>query len=299
MSHQKQLEKVLELLLAEDTAKAAEVHHQIIVEMARKIYEQIVDEESDDDDVGGDASEDFTDKIESHEDEIDADEENNGEASDDDEMFGDDEETGGDVEDRVEDLEDQLEALRAEFDALMGEEMDEPYHDDLGDKIDDIQDQDDMDPDMGDDDYAEKPMFEKKRDAKLEKAPQAKDRKRDKKVDEETQFLTKVADTGQRGTAKFVGTGKGATLGAENTKSPYTSVPARKDYGGKPTKIGGDGGSGGDPGKYRGEKAKDGTISNNMRVEPRKASVKADSTAKFTNGKSAGDRDSKSPIGSK
>lgn len=297
MSHQKQLEKVLELLLAEDTAKAAEVHHEIIVEMARKIYEEIVDDETNDDEVGGDPSEDFTDEIESDEDEIESDEENDGEASDEDGEPYDE----GDVEDRVEDLESQLEELRAEFDALMGEELQEPNHSDLDDTIDDIRGEDEMGgmgDQFGDDEYSDKPVFEKKRSAKLEKAPEAKDRKRDKKVDEETQFLTKVVDTGQRGTAKLVGTGKGATLGAEQNKSPYTSVPARKDYGGKPTKIGGDGGSGGEYGKYKGEKAKDGTISDNVRVEPKKTSLKADTTAKFTGGKAAGDRDAKSPIGS-
>ncbi len=301
MSHQKQLERVLDLLLSENVEKAAEVHHQIIVEMARKIYEEIVDgEESEDDEVGGDASEDFTDEIESDESEIESDEENDGEIDDEDldDDFG-DEEGEGDVEDRVEDLEDQLEELRAEFDALMGEEMQEPNHADLADQMDG-----DDDMDMGDDEFPasdddqDKPMFEKRRTAKLEKAPEAKDRKRGKKVDEETQFLTKVADTGQRGTAKYVGTGKGATLGAENTKSPYTSVPARKDYGGKPTKIGGDGGTGGEYGKYKGEKAKDGTPSDNTKVVPKKSSLKADSTAKYTGGKAAGDKSAKSPIGS-
>jgi len=330
MSQQQKLEKVLDLLLSEDSDQAAELLHQIIVEKARTIYEDIVDEEDDmedekdeldeSDEVGGEPSKDFTDEISSDEDEVESDEENDGEAGSDEEEDDSEEsdeegegEFGGEeasTEDRVEDLESQLAELRAEFDALMGEEMQEPNHADLGDEMaDDEMDMggDEMAADDGMPDFgggAEEKvvgevvatMFEKKKSSKLEVAPQAKDKKKDKKVDEETKFLNKVADTGQKGTAKLVGTGKNTPLGAEQDKSPYTNIPARKDYGGKPTKIGGNGGSGGEYGKYNGDSAADKTPTDNVNIKPKNSGIKADTTAKFTGGKVAGEGFTKSPL---
>jgi hypothetical protein len=339
MSQHKKLEKVLDLLLSEDSDRAAELLHQIIVEKARVIYENIVEEEDVDaedkdeldeseDEVGGEPNKDFTDEISSDEEEVDADEHNDGEAGAEEEgeggEFGDDEgdeDDGmgeGSTEDRVEDLETQLAELRAEFDALMGEEMQEPQHADLAGMDPDVEPASDEfgDEDMGGDmpDFGgageEKvvgevvaTMFEKQKKEKLEKAKEAKKgelkTKGEKKMDEETKFLNKVADTGQKGTAKLVGTGKNTPLGAEQDKSPYTSIPPRKDYGGKPTKIGGDGGTGGEYGKWNGDSAKDETPSDNVNVQPKKNGVKADTTAKWTGGKAAGEGFNKSPLSKK
>src|SRR4051812_19240875 len=89
MSQQQKLEKVLDLLLSEDSDQAAELLHQIIVEKARVIYESIVEEEDSEDDaeeldesdeVGGEPNKDFTDEIASDKDEVDSDEQNDGEA---------------------------------------------------------------------------------------------------------------------------------------------------------------------------------------------------------------------------
>lgn len=325
MSQQQKLEQVLDLLLAEDSEHAAELLHQIIVEKARTIYESIVDEEFDedenkeeldesDDEVGGEPNKDFTDEIADDEAEIDADEENDGEAENDPEEddsaenspFDDneDEEDDGDVEDRVGDLEAQLAELRAEFDALMGEEMQEPNHADLGAEMGEIEDEfGDTEADIEAPDFSGNEqvvgevvavMHEKKKSSKLDVAPQAKKAKKEKKVDEETQFLTKVADTGQQGVAKLVGTGKNTPHGAENNKSPYTSIPARKDYGGKPAKIGG--GTGGEYGKYHGDSAADKTPTDNVDIKPKNSSIKADTTAKYTGGKVAGEGFTKSPL---
>jgi hypothetical protein len=328
MSQQQKLEKVLDLLLSEDQDQAAELLHQIIVEKARTIYEGIVEDEADvkdeiseADEVGGEPNKDFTDEIASDKEEVDADEQNDGEAGsdeesgegaaeDEDEDEGEGEEGAGEgsTEDRLEDLESQLAELRAEFDALMGEELQEPNHADLGAEMGDIESDFGAEPadDAGMPDFGgpdEKVvgevvavMHEKKKDSKLAKAPEAKDAKKDKKVDEETQFLQKVADTGQRGKAGLVGTGKNTPLGAEQDKSSFTNIPPRKDYGGKPTKIGGNGGTGGEYGKYNGDSAKDGTITDNVDVEPKKSGVKADTTAKYTGGKAAGPGFTKSPL---
>jgi hypothetical protein len=330
MSQQQKLEKVLDLLLSEDSDQAAELLHQIIVEKARVIYESIVEEDDaenedldESDEVGGEPNKDFTDEISSDQDEVNSDEQNDGEAggSEDDSEGSDDEdeegamdnmgdEMGGEgtTEERVEDLESQLAELRAEFDALMGEEMQEPQHADMAGDMEmggDVQPAgDDMGgmPDFGG--GAEEKvvgevvatMFEKQKKAKLEVAPQKKDAKKDKKVDEETQFLNKTADTGQKGTAKLVGTGKNTPLGAEQTKSSFTNIPARKDYGGKPTNILGSKSTGGEYGKYNGDSAKNDTPSDNVKVEPKKNSVKADTTAKWTGGKASGAGFTKSPL---
>ena len=321
MSQQKKLEKVLDLLLSEDQDRASELLHMIIVEKARTIYESIVDEEmvdneqeideaSDDDEVGGDASEDFTNEISSSADDIETEEESDGEAGDPDSGGDDDfdfDDDAGSEGERLDDLEAQLAELRAEFDALMGEEMQEPNHADLAADLEDGE-LDGQSDDFGNDDVSlddmeteidteENPVFEKKKTEKLKKAPLAKDAKESKKVDEETQFLSKVADTGQRGTAKLVGTGKNTPLGAENTKSSFTNVPARKDYGGKPVKIGA--GQSAAPGKYNGESAKNETPSDNVNVKPKNVSTAASAQSKFTGGKSAGSEGTKSPLSKK
>ncbi len=330
MSQKQKLEQVLELLISEDSDQAAELLHQIIIEKARTIYESIVDEEVEDEaaaeeaadaleegeEVGGDPDKDFTADISASEEEIDSDEQSDGEAegdsdegdSDSDDEggeespFGDDEGGEGTTEDRVEDLESQLAELRAEFDALMGEEMQEPEHADLAGDMgaDEFGGEQPAGPDFGGDEQVVgevvATMYEKKKADKLEKAPEAKDKKKDKKVDEETKFLNKVADTGQRGTAKLVGTGKDTPLGAEQNQAPFTHAPSKKDYGGGPTKIGGNGGTGGEYGKYNGDSAQSKTPTDNVNVKPKNSSIKADTTAKYTGGKPAGEGFTKSPL---
>lgn len=319
-------DQAAELLHQIIVEKARTIYESIVDEEDDSEDKEDLDES---DEVGGAPSEDFTDEISSDKEEIDSDEEQDGEASDeddsedddseDDEFGGEDEfgsEDEGSTEDRVEDLESQLAELRAEFDALMGEEMQEPEHADLADEFGDEEDEfggeDEGEfgaeqgtngmPDFGGNEQVVgevvATMYEKKKAAKLEVAKQAKKgdlkKKGEKKVDEETKFLNKVADTGQRGTAKLVGTGKDTPLGAEQNKSPYTSIPARKDYGGKPTKIGG--GTGGEYGKYNGDSAASKTPTDNVNVKPKNSSMKADTTAKYTGGKSAGEGFSKSPL---
>ena len=305
MAQKEKLEQVLEFLLSENQEKAAELAHEIIVETARNIYESMMEAEE-----IADETEDFTSEIESDESEIASDEENDGELDDEEDAEGGDEsEDGGeeqDVEDRVEDLEAQLAELRAEFDALMDEELEEPNHADLqatigDDDSDDASDDSDIS-EFGSDeldndeedmrDPAE--MFERRMTKQLQVAPQTKKGKKETRVAEETQFLNKVADTGQRGTAKLAGTGNKSSLGAENTKSPYTNPPSKKDYGGKPVKFGS--GTGGEYGKYNGETAEDGTITDNLGVKPKRVSDKADATPKYTGGKAAGDGGNKSPV---
>lgn len=291
MSQQQKLEKVLDLLLSEDSEQAAEILHQIIVEKARIIYENIVDDEVADDEeraetdeVGGEPSDDFTDEIASDKEEISADEQNEGEA----EEGEAEEDEECEVEDRIEDLESQLAELRAEFDALMDEEMEEPFH--QGDPTDgEVAEIDSIAPDMSGEETVVGEVvaraFESKAGTKLAVAPQTK--KQGNKVAEETKFLTKTPDTGQRGTAKLVGTGKNTPLGAEQDQSSFTKIPARVDYGGNPKNILGSKQTGGEYGKYNGDSATDDTPSDNVNVDPKKNGVKATAEPKWTGGKSS------------
>jgi len=320
MSHQRKLEQAFEYLLAEDTERATKLIHQVIVEKARGIYESIIDEEMDDDlseaDVGGEPNKDFTDEISTDSEEIDSEEIKGGEAGgeeddfelsaadkeddgdegeDDEDEEGEDEGEEGeeDLSAEVDSLRAELESLRADFEELMGEEMQEPQHADLAAK---------MGGEMGgmpmeDDMHA--PMFEKKKKPKLEVAdqPSKKPANGKKEVEEETQFLSKVADTWQKGTAKLVGAGTHSKLGAEQTKSTFTNPPKKNDYGGKPVDF--TKGTGGEYGKYHGDSAKDDTPSDNVNEQPKRSSIKADTTPKYTGGKAAGAGFDKSPFTNK
>jgi hypothetical protein len=320
MSQQKKLERVLDLLLSEDSDQAAELLHQVIVEKARVIYESIVEEEdsaeddmdAQDDVVGGEPNKDFTDAISSDQEEIDADEHNDGEASDFDDF--DDEEDEEDEEEH-EDFKSQIEELRAKFSEITGELLDkvEDLEGEEGDDFDfddesegdeedgyDDEEDDELDSDFDEieSDYVaeEHPMFEKKKSAKLKVAPQAKKMPKGKKMAEETQFLKKTADTGQRGTARFVGTGKDSHLGAEQDKSVFSTAPSKPSYGGTPDNLLGSKSTGGEYGKFTANRGKDDTLSDNLDVKPRRSSIKADSTAKYTGGKTAGEGFNKSPL---
>jgi len=137
-------EQLIEYVINDETAKARELFHDIVVEKSRQIYEEMMDEESthdedekaekagkkvtkdieyDDkkdkmdegmDDLGGDQADDLIDDIEVEEEGMameDEDEEGDHHAD----MGGEEE-----LEDRVVDLEDKLDELMAEFEALMG-----------------------------------------------------------------------------------------------------------------------------------------------------------------------------------
>jgi hypothetical protein len=150
MTDRSKFEQMLEHLVNEDTDKAKELFHQLVVEKSREIYENILaddftteeeldeeeaveeakdkddedmeesfgfaeaDDEEDTGDIGGDAGDDFEGDIEM----------DSGDEGDEEGMGGE-----GDMEDRVVDLEDALDDLRAEFEALMG---DEAGGDDMG-----------------------------------------------------------------------------------------------------------------------------------------------------------------------
>lgn len=121
-------EQLVEFIINDETDKARELFHQIVVEKSRDIYESLVSEE-DLDEVGGNEVEDLVDEVSldeeglsEEEDQADAEEL----AGEEEAELGAEEEDSEELEDRVVDLESALDELKAEFDALMaGEEHEE------------------------------------------------------------------------------------------------------------------------------------------------------------------------------
>jgi hypothetical protein len=179
MANRNKFEEMLERLVNEDRAGAEELFHEIVVERSREIYETLIAEEAEDEDIeeatDEEVDESEEDLDESEDDDLDESEDDDLEESEDEEVeegfFGEADPTddlmgdvdggmdmgmdmggdemgmddmgmgdeGGDTESRIADLEDELEALKAEFEALMGDEGDDEEGDDM-----------DMDMDMDD-----------------------------------------------------------------------------------------------------------------------------------------------------
>jgi hypothetical protein len=121
--------ELIELIISEETDQAKALFHDIVVDKSRSIYESLIDEteedeeleESDfDEELGGDAAEEFIDDISADEEGL---------------ALEDEDEDEEEMEDRVVDLEDALDELKAEFEKMMG-----------GDDEDDM----DMEPEMDD-----------------------------------------------------------------------------------------------------------------------------------------------------
>ena len=139
----KKFEKLIDLIINEDQAKAEALFHDIIVEKSRQIYESLISEdqsmglldeiEEEGEGMSGMMEDEDESEFETGE-EIDGDFDVEGS---DDEDFGEEEgeeeefdgEEEGDLEDRVVDLEDKLDQLMAEFEAEMGGDSDEEEFD--------------------------------------------------------------------------------------------------------------------------------------------------------------------------
>lgn len=194
MADQTKLEEMLERLINGDKEGAEELFHEYTIQKSREIYESLLEDDAEDEEVDEaaedddeeveEAAKDDDDEIEEgfdlEEFEVEADDEEDpmaammgGDETDD--MMGDieggdeeGEEEGeeGDMEDRVEDLEDALDELKAEFEKLMaGEEGD---------------DESDMDMDMdmgGDEEEPEEESFTFEADKEEDKDGDGKDDK--------------------------------------------------------------------------------------------------------------------------
>jgi hypothetical protein len=150
-------EQLIEFVINDEDAKARELFHDIVVEKSRQIYEELMaqeDEDLEEGDMGGDASEQLINDVEAEEqtnmsmegeeDDMDmGDEEDAADAGDDEEGFsmGDEGGTEPASKDDIMNLEDKLDQLMAEFEGLMG-------GNDMGD---DMGNGDDFGPDEGGD----------------------------------------------------------------------------------------------------------------------------------------------------
>jgi hypothetical protein len=149
-------EQLIEFVINDESEKARELFHDIVVEKSRTIYEEMMEadeevEEAADEEIeegaeeleeemeegmmGGDQADDLIDDIETEESGISM--EGEDEEVEMDAEFG-AEEGSEDLEDRVVDLEDKLDELMAEFESLMGgdEEMDSEMDMEVGDDMD-------------------------------------------------------------------------------------------------------------------------------------------------------------------
>ena len=211
-------EQLVEFIINDETDKARELFHQIVVEKSRDIYESLVSEE-DLDEVGGNEVAELVDEIA-------LDEEGISEEEEEGEEFGAEEENGEELgseeelEDRVVDLESALDELKAEFDALMaGEEHEEEampgIHGDEGSE------------EVGAENGEEQDEFFESAEDEEE------DDEEEEDLDESIvrEYVEKVADTGQKNPAgAMAGTGaKSEKQGDKNVKSP---VAGKNDMGG-------------------------------------------------------------------
>ena len=218
-------EQLIEHIINDETDKARELFHTIVVEKSRDIYENLIDEQ-DLDEVGGNEVEDLVDEITI--DEQGMTEEEEGEegaeeapAMDADEMPSEEGHEEAEIEDRVVDLEDALDELKAEFDALMaGEEHEEEAMPGIhGDK-----DADEMEGMMYQEEQSE--FFEAKDEDEEDK----------EEVDEDAEivreYVEKVADTGAKSES-----GKEAGAHGSANVNKTTPVAGKNDMGGSSSNI--------------------------------------------------------------
>lgn len=232
-------EQLIEFIINEQEDKARELFHSIVVEKSREIYESLIDE-SDLEEVGGDAVESMVDEItadeeglEEGEDEMDMDDEGSEE-----EFSMDGEEAGeeaGDIEDRVMDLEDDLEELKAEFERIIGggeeaaDDMDNLEVDFDGEEAGE---EEDFGAEEDEEEMEGYGMMEAKHDKKEEKHDKKAEKKEPRKMTE-AEWLREYVDQVNKGypgnntETGEVGAGGTATL---NKTSP---VAGKNDMGGK------------------------------------------------------------------
>ena len=137
--------ELIELIISEETDQAKALFHDIVVDKSRSIYESLIDEdevvdeaaheeaddeedeeleESDfDEELGGDAAEEFIDDI----------------SADEEGLALEDEGEEEEMEDRVVDLEDALDELKAEFEKMMGDDDEDDMEMDMEPEMDDME----------------------------------------------------------------------------------------------------------------------------------------------------------------
>ena len=218
-------EQLIEHIINDETDKARELFHTIVVEKSRDIYENLIDEQ-DLDEVGGNQVEDLVDEItideqgmtEEEESEEGADE---APAMDAEEMPSEEGHEEAEIEDRVVDLEDALDELKAEFDALMaGEEHEEEMMPGMhGDK---------------DADEMEGMMYQEEQSEFFEAKDEDEEDKEDEDAEEKEvvkEYVEKVAAPSNKTEGGEVGKGGSANVNKAST------VAGKNDMGGSSANI--------------------------------------------------------------
>ena len=218
-------EQLVEFIINDETDKARELFHQIVVEKSRDIYENLVAEE-DLAEVGGNEVEELVDEISLDEEGISEEEEGEEGAEElagaEEAELGAEEGDAEELEDRVVDLESALDELKAEFDALMaGEEHEEEampgiHGDDDGEMAE-------MHGGMNHDAMQEEEFYEAKEED---------DEEEEEEVDESIvrEYVEKVA-TPANSEGAAVGTGKSVAVNKKST------VAGKNDMGGKAVNV--------------------------------------------------------------
>ena len=218
-------EQLIEHIINDETDKARELFHTIVVEKSRDIYENLIDEQ-DLDEVGGNQVEDLVDEItideqgmtEEEESEEGADE---APAMDAEEMPSEEGHEEAEIEDRVVDLEDALDELKAEVDALMaGEEHEEEMMPGMhGDK---------------DADEMEGMMYQEEQSEFFEAKDEDEEDKEDEDAEEKEvvkEYVEKVAAPSNKTEGGEVGKGGSANVNKAST------VAGKNDMGGSSANI--------------------------------------------------------------
>ena len=218
-------EQLIEHIINDETDKARELFHTIVVEKSRDIYENLIDEQ-DLGEVGGNQVEDLVDEItideqgmtEEEESEEGADE---APAMDAEEMPSEEGHEEAEIEDRVVDLEDALDELKAEFDALMaGEESEEEMMPGIhGDK---------------DADEMEGMMYQEEQSEFFEAKDEDEEDKEDEDAEEKEvvkEYVEKVAAPSNKTEGGEVGKGGSANVNKAST------VAGKNDMGGSSANI--------------------------------------------------------------
>lgn len=256
MTDRSKFEQMLELLINEETDKAKELFHDIVVEKSREIYESLLAEDFNENMDGMDPNaapgegelaapsegmgDEFSDDDATDDMMGDIEDDNDGDAGDDVTLSGDNVE---DLQDRVVDLEDALDSLRDEFESLMGgEESGDDMEGDMGPEK--------MEMSMADAEPEDESYYETRDDDDEEN-----------RVDADEAFIREYVE---KVTAKMGDNGV-------NTKS--TVAKANNMGGVAGINKGGDGGKGGTQGGLLNPSTKD-LASGNVNVPGGKAGVK-------------------------
>ena len=218
-------EQLIEHIINDETDKARELFHTIVVEKSRDIYENLIDEQ-DLGEVGGNQVEDLVDEITIDEqgmtEEEESEEGSEEGAMDAEEMPSEEGHEEAEIEDRVVDLEDALDELKAEFDALMaGEESEEEMMPGIhGDK-----DADEMEGMMYQEEQSE--FFE----AKDEDEEDTEDEEVDEDAEMVREYVEKVAAPSNKTEGGEVGKGGSANVNKAST------VAGKNNMGGSSANI--------------------------------------------------------------